>query len=165
MAWTKLKTATVAGAAILLATGIAIMLTMSPIGAVSQGRLRLPVGKGTPAVSLGERHGLILASDGSLWSWGSDFLGWPVLGLGNVTPQTRLRRIGKETNWTNISAGTAHNLAIRSDGTLWAWGENLTGQFGVGTAGRKNDMANIPVHAAPGNDWKQAVAGGIHSVA
>ena len=52
MAWTKLKTATVAGAAILLATGIAIMLTMSPIGAVSQGRLRLPVGKGTPAVSL-----------------------------------------------------------------------------------------------------------------
>ena len=165
MAWTKLKTATVAGVAILLVTGIAIMLTMSPIGAVSQGRLRLPVGKGTPAVSLGDRHGLILASDGSLWSWGSDFLGWPVLGLGNVPPQTCLRRIGNETNWVSISAGIAHNLAIRSDGTLWAWGENICGQFGVGTASRKNDMANTPVHAAPGSDWKQAVAGGYHTVA
>ena len=58
------------------------------------------MGNGTPAISLGERHGLILASDGSLWSWGSDFLGWPVLGLGNVAPQTRLRRVGNETNWS-----------------------------------------------------------------
>jgi alpha-tubulin suppressor-like RCC1 family protein len=165
MAWPRLKTAAVAAAAILLAAGIATFVKMSPPGSLSQGRLKLPVGKGTPASSLGERHGLILASDGSLWSWGSDFLGWPVLGLGNVTPQTRLRRIGNETNWISISAGTAHNLAIKSDGTLWAWGENLTGQFGVGTMGRQNLMANTPVHAAPGNDWKQAAAGGIHSVA
>jgi alpha-tubulin suppressor-like RCC1 family protein len=155
----------VAGAAILLATGIAILFMTSPARFSNQGRLRLPVGKGTPAISLGERHGLILASDGSLWSWGSDFLGWPVLGLGNVPPQTRLRRIGKETNWVSISAGAAHNVAIKSDGTLWAWGENLRGQFGVGTMGRQNLMANIPVPAAPGHDWKQAVAGGIHTVA
>jgi alpha-tubulin suppressor-like RCC1 family protein len=163
VAWPRLKTTAVAIAAILLATGIAIIVTTS-----LSGGLKLPVGKGTPAISLGERHGLILASDGSLWSWGSDFLGWPVLGLGNVTPQTRLRRIGHETNWISISAGTAHNLAIKSDGTLWAWGENLLGQFGVGTTGRqnwKNAMADIPIHAAPGNDWKQAAAGGIHSVA
>ena len=165
MAWPRLKTTAVAAAAILLATGIAIIVTMSPAGIFSRERLRLPVGKGTPAISLGQRHGLILASDGSLWSWGSDFLGWPVLGLGNVPPQTRLRRIGNETNWISISAGTAHNLAIKSDGTLWAWGQNLLGQFGVGTTGRRNGDANTPVHAAPGNDWKQAAAGGIHTVA
>ena len=102
------------------------------------------MGKGTPAISLGERHGLILASDGSLWSWGSDFLGWPVLGLGNVTAQTRLRRIGNETNWISISAGTAHNVAIKSDGTLWAWGENLSGQFGVGTMGQTEPDGQHP---------------------
>jgi hypothetical protein len=165
MAWPRLKTAAAASAIILLATGIAVVVTTSPTGLFGRGRLRLPVGKGAPGISLGERHGLILASDGSLWSWGSDWLGWPVLGLGTNTAQTRLRRVGTDTNWISISAGHVHNVAIKSDGTLWAWGENVSGQFGVGTVGRQNQWANIPVHAAPGNDWKQAVAGGIHTVA
>jgi alpha-tubulin suppressor-like RCC1 family protein len=165
MAWTRLKITGVAAAAILLATGIVIVVTMLPAGLFSRDRLRLPVGKGTPAISLGRSHGLILASDGSLWSWGSDFPGGPVLGLGDVTPQTRLRRIGKETNWISISAGWTHNLAVKADGTLWAWGANLFGRFGVGTVGRQNRMANTPVPAAPGFDWKQAAAGMVHSVA
>src|SRR5690349_2792292 len=80
MARPKLKIKLAASVAILLAVGLAILLTQSG----PAGRLKLPVGHGTPAISLGERHGLILASDGSLWSWGSDFLGWPVLGLGNL---------------------------------------------------------------------------------
>src|ERR1035437_11096463 len=127
MAWPRLKTVGVVSATILLAMGIGLFVTMSPAGSFSKGRLRLPVGKGTPAISLGERHGLILASDGSLWSWGSDAHDTlrPVLGLGNVTAQTRLRRIGNETNWVSISAGSEHNVAIKSDGTLWAWGENI----------------------------------------
>lgn len=128
------------------------------------GGLRLPVGKGTPAISLGEVHGIILASDGSLWSWGTDFLGWPVLGLGKVSKQTHLQRIGNDNDWVGISSSAARNLAIKSNGTLWAWGENLHGQFGVGTAGKTNPMSKIPVPAAPGNNWKQAVAGGGHSV-
>jgi len=165
MAWPRLKTTGVAVSAILLAAGIAVLHTRPPALLSGQGRLRLPVGKGTPAICLGERHGLILASDGSLWSWGSDFLGWPVLGIGNVPPQTRLRRIGNDTNWVSISAGTAHNVAIKSDGTLWTWGENIYGQFGVGIGGRQNPMANTPVHAAPGENWKQAAAGGSHTVA
>ena len=165
MAWPRLKIAAVASAIILLAMGIAVIVTMSPTGSLSKGRLRLPVGKGTPAISLGERHGLILASDGSLWSWGAEFAGWPVLGLGNVTAQTRLRLIGNETNWASISAGSVHNVPIKSDGTLWAWGENLRGQFGVGTSGRQNPMATVPAPAASGHDWKQAVAGGTHTVA
>ncbi len=121
---------------------------------------RLPVGNGTPAISLGERHGLILASDGSLWAWGSDFLGWPVLGLGDrVGRSTSLRRIGRDTNWVGISAGEDHNLAIKSDGTLWTWGESVQARFARPTP------LPVPVSAAPGNDWRQAAAGGIHSVA
>src|ERR1035437_10312399 len=131
MAWPRLKTTAVVHAASLLGAVIAPIVTMSPPGSFSRVGLRLPVGKGTPAISLGERHGLILASDGSLWAWGSDFAGWPVLGLGNVPSQTRLRRVGNDANWISISAGGVHNLAIRVDGTLWAWGENIYGQFGV----------------------------------
>jgi alpha-tubulin suppressor-like RCC1 family protein len=158
MAWGRRKTIAVAGAAILLGAGYVVFFS-------GEGDLRLPVGKGSPAVSLGERHGLVLASDGSLWCWGSDFLGWPVLGLGNVPPQTRLRRIGSDTNWIGISAGTSHNVALKSDGTLWAWGCNLSGQFGSGAPDRKHAAVYSPVPAAPGNDWKQAVAGGIHTIA
>jgi len=153
----RFKTKVVAGAIILLAIGIVLLITRSVI---DSSRQRLPVGKGTPAISLGERHGLILASDGSLWSWGSDFLGWPVLGLGNGPSQsTSLRRIGNETNWVSIAAGTAHNLAVKSDGSLWTWGESVQARFGRPTP------LNAPVPAAPGNDWKKAAAGGIHSVA
>jgi alpha-tubulin suppressor-like RCC1 family protein len=165
MSWTRLKTAAVGGAAALLVAVVSLIVATLPAGSFDRGRVKLPVGKGTPAVSLGERHGLILASDGSLWSWGSDFLGWPVLGLGSVPPTTRLRRVGKDANWVSISAGTSHNVAIKSDGTLWAWGQNLYGEFGTGKAGRQNPMASTPVPGAPGHDWKQAVAGGIHTVA
>lgn len=158
MARAKSKFKTVIIAAILLIFAIAIIITISG----PKERLKLPVGKGIPAINLGERHGLILASDGSLWSWGSDFLGWPVLGLRNFTNKTTiLRRIGNETTWVGISAGTSHNLAIKSDGTLWAWGENFWYQLGDGT----RSVRDTPVPSAPGNDWKQASACGVFSVA
>jgi hypothetical protein len=165
MAWTRPKKTAVAGAAILLVIGIATIVTISPVRLSNQYRLRLPVGNRTPAISLGQQHGLVLASDGSLWSWGSDFLGWPVLGLGKVEPQTRLRRIGNETNWVNISAGTSHNMAIKSDGTLWTWGTDLSVWLATGKVDVKKVAAYKPIPAAPGHDWKQAVAGGIHTLA
>jgi alpha-tubulin suppressor-like RCC1 family protein len=137
---------------IILAVAVLVLITLHP------GRLRLPVGNGVPAISMGERHGLILASDGSLWSWGADFLGWPVLGLGNdPMKSTRLRRIGHETNWAGISAGDNHNLAVKSDGTLWTWGESVQG--------RLLGIISTPALAAPGNDWKRAAAGGYFSAA
>lgn len=37
------------------------------------------------------------------------------------------------TTWTRVAAGPAHTCGIRSDGTLWCWGENLHGQLGDGT--------------------------------
>jgi len=41
-----------------------------------------------------------------------------------------LRRIGRETNWVGISAAAGHNLAVKSDGTLWSWGESVQGPSG-----------------------------------
>jgi alpha-tubulin suppressor-like RCC1 family protein len=164
MAPAKLKTKLVAGVAILVVFGN-VAVIMSSIGDSSKhGRLRLPVGKSTPAISLGKRHGLILASDGSLWSWGCDFVGWPVLGLGSFTNNsTSLRRIGHETNWVSIQAGADHNLAIKLDGTLWTWGASVRDR--AGRNAKLMTAITAPAPAAPGNDWKQAAVGGIHSVA
>jgi hypothetical protein len=157
---TRIKGKLVPVTMVLLAVVLGSLLFRSPSDSAGPGRLKLPVGKGTPAISLGERHGLILAADGSLWCWGSDFLGWPVLGLGNFTNQTlSLRRIGQETNWVSISASAAYNLALKADGSLWTWGESVQGRH------MKLRAINSPVLAAPGKDWKQAAAGGIHCVA
>ena len=157
MAWTKIEATFRATGAIVLAAGIATIITMSPAGSFSQGKLRLPVGKGTPAVSLGEQHGLVLASDGSLWSWGSDFLGWPVLGLGTNTAQTRLRLIGHETNWGSISAGTSHNVAIKSDGTLWTWGRHAH----VYTESQNPALDATPTRVGTNGDWRSIAACGL----
>ena len=118
------------------------------------------MGNGQPAIQLSERHGLILASDGSLWTWGCDFLGWPVLGLGgSVHETTSLRRIGHDTNWVSISTWASHSVAVKSDGTLWTWGESVQPQLA------RMKAISTPAPAAPGNDWKQAAAGGIHTIA
>ena len=47
-------------------------------------------------------------------------------------------KVGTDTDWTNISAGGYHTLAIKSDGTLWAWGHNGNGQLGLGTTTQMN---------------------------
>ncbi len=146
-------------AAVVFAFAFAVLsLRKHPVQA---GRLKLPTGQVTPAIGLGDSHGIILASDGSLWAWGDQARGWPVLGLENITNQTCLRRIGKGNDWTSIAVGDAHNLAIKSDGSLWAWGANYQHQLGDGTSTTRH----APARSLPGNDWKQASAGMVHSVA
>jgi len=124
---------------------------------------KLPAGKIKPTVAIGDNHGVILASDGTLWTWGENGFGWMVLGLGsNVTRQTSLRRIGSDTNWVDVAVGGSSTLALKADGTMWGWGENTYGQLGDGT---RVPQRATPVRSAPGNDWKQVATTGIHSVA
>ncbi|HLH56908.1 MAG TPA: hypothetical protein VKY92_25210 [Verrucomicrobiae bacterium] len=126
----------------------------------SNAGFKLPTGNVRPAVALGDSHGVILASDGSLWVWGEEEMGWPVLGLGPVHRQPMLRRLGNAKDWVDVAAGNSHTLALKSDGRIWAWGENHGWQLGDGTT----TPSPVPVQAVPGNDWKQ-VATGLHCMA
>lgn len=160
MAWTKAKTAAITGAVIILAAISTATVTRHFRHAppAQTGRLKLPTGNVTPMLYYGYSHDVIfLASDGSLWSWGEERLGWPVLGLANTNRQktVSLRRIGKDNDWVSIAVGDSQNMAIKSDGTLWAWGENLSYQLGDGT----KITRPTPVPSVPGNDWKQAAVG------
>lgn len=162
-----MKTAAVTSAVVLIATlgTVSVVNHFRHHGPPPQtGKLKLPTGNVIPMAAYGySRFVLFLASNGSLWSWGEERLGWPVLGYSNTNIQsaTSLRRIGHDSDWISISAGTSHCLAIKSDGTLWAWGMNLHYNLGDGT---KITRA-VPVPSIPGNDWKQAAAGGAHSFA
>jgi alpha-tubulin suppressor-like RCC1 family protein len=63
--------------------------------------------------------------------------------------------------WQFITAGDAHCLGIKSNGTLWAWGLNATGQLGDGTYIDKN----IPTQVGTDADWLTASAGNNFSYA
>lgn len=92
------------------------------------------------AVSAGLYFSLALKSDGTLWAWGDNQSG--ELGIGNTsnnnciaspTPHcTAPIQVGSDNDYIAISAGTAHALALKSDYSLWAWGDNTYGELGDG---------------------------------
>jgi alpha-tubulin suppressor-like RCC1 family protein len=52
-----------------------------------------------------------IKTDGTLWAWGRNAY-YGQLGLGNTTDRSSPVQVGALTNWTNISTGTIHGLAI-----------------------------------------------------
>jgi len=63
--------------------------------------------------------------------------------------------------WQKVSAGDGHTLAIKDDGTLWAWGGNILGGVGDGT----NINRDYPVMIGTDNDWVEISAGNLSSFA
>ena len=63
--------------------------------------------------------------------------------------------------WSQIAAGEFHTLAIKIDGTLWAWGRNDYGQLGDGTLINKN----TPTQIGTDTNWSSVAIGFYHSIA
>ena len=85
-----------------------------------------------------------IKTDGTLWAWGKNTAGQ--LGLGSITPnQFAPVQIGTDTNWDQVDAGFEHAVALKTDGSLWAWGDNTYGQFGNGTTTGSLSPILIPV--------------------
>ena len=110
-------------------------------------------------VSAGYRHSLAIKSDGTLWSWGWNTYGATGLGTA-VGTQLTPAQVGTATTWTAVSAGSTHSLAIRSDGTLWAWGFNGNGRTGLGTT---TGDQTTPAQVGTATNWTAVSAGGAHS--
>jgi alpha-tubulin suppressor-like RCC1 family protein len=60
-------------------------------------------------------------------------------------------QIGALTTWSQVAGGSAHSLAIKTDGTLWSWGSGSSGKLGL------NDIANrsSPVQVGALTTWSQ----------
>ena len=63
--------------------------------------------------------------------------------------------------WSQISAGNHHSLAIKTDGTLWAWGNNAYGQLGDGTSISKM----YPTQIGTATNWSQITCMNDHNLA
>jgi alpha-tubulin suppressor-like RCC1 family protein len=72
-----------------------------------------------------------IKSSGTLWAWGRNSNG--ELGLGNTTYYSSPKQVGALTTWSKISDCAYGSAAgIKTDGTLWTWGYNNSGQLGLG---------------------------------
>ncbi|HBG04128.1 MAG: hypothetical protein A2075_16845 [Geobacteraceae bacterium GWC2_58_44] len=91
--------------------------------------VQVPMLSGVTAVSAGARHNLVLKSDGTVWAWGGNFAG--ELGIDSGTDRSDIPlRVGALTQVTRVSAGRYFGMALKSNGTVWAWGWNYFGQLG-----------------------------------
>ena len=113
------------------------------------------------AIVAGTHHALSLQADGTMLTWGDNNAGQ--LGVGAATPQqTAPVQITSLQNIIALSAGFEHSLALKSDGTLLAWGRDLEGQLGDSTALAQQ---STPI-AVQGSSGITGIASGIyHNVA
>lgn len=100
----------------------------------------------------GRYHSLAIKTDGTIWSWGRNDRGQLGLGLSTTNSGIRLSpvQIGSLSSWSKISSGNLHCMAIKTDGTLWAWGINDSGQLGLGNTSNRSS----PVQVGLLSDWQ-----------
>ncbi len=112
-------------------------------------------------VSAGENFSLGIKFDGTLWGWGQNGnkLG---LGLGNLADQNLPVQIGTANDWATVSAGNVHSLAVKINGTLWAWGNGQFGQLGNGVF---NSATPNLTQVGTATDWLAVSAGNRFSLA
>jgi alpha-tubulin suppressor-like RCC1 family protein len=112
-----------------------------PIGVSGLGALSGVVavaGNAPPLSTLnpsGNGHSMALKSDGTVLGWGNNNSG--EVGNGTIIDQltpVSVSGLGSGSGVVAIAAGGSHSLALKSDGTVLAWGNNASGQLGDGTA-------------------------------
>ena len=112
------------------------------------------------AVTSGDSHSLAVNSNGELYTWGSNSNGQ--LGNENTgTNELAPARIGSASNWASVASGSNHSLAINTDGELYAWGSNGSGELGL------NDNADRDAPAIVGgaSNWNSVAARGSFTLA
>ena len=111
-------------------------------------------------VAVGPFHSLATKTDGTLWSWGVANDGRLGDGVGSGNYKSSPVQVGSGTTWNLIEASEKNGLATKTDGTLWAWGANGSGQIG---------NFNITTQTTPqqvsGSNWDQIALGGAHCLA
>jgi hypothetical protein len=114
------------------------------------------VGGGTnwKQVACGFTHSAAIKTDGTLWTWGRDNYGQ----LGDnttVNKSSPVTTVGGGTNWKQVACGGYHTAAIKTNGTLWTWGNNYYGQLGDGLGVYPASKMSPVTTAGGGTNWKQ----------
>ena len=98
----------------------------------------------------GESYSMIATKDdGSLWGWGRTS-SYGNLGLNDIINRSSPTQIGATGDWTGATfSGGGTIMSVKSNGTLWAWG-----QGGGGATGQNNKTQySSPTQIGSDNTW------------
>jgi alpha-tubulin suppressor-like RCC1 family protein len=128
--------------------------------------IQIPLPAGTnrfAKVSSGSRHTLALTSDGSLYTCGDNSSGQTGTGH-NTSTFEGFATIPEFAGWKDIAAGNFHSLALQVDGKLVAWGNNSSGQLGLGNITNSSVFRQVPFPTGV-TAWTAIGAGSNYSIA
>lgn len=101
-------------------------------------------------------NSIALKTNGTLWAWGENEFGQIGNGnFGNGVISNTPTQIGIHTDWVKISSGGHRTYALKSDGTIWGWGNNLEGHLGIGNT----NPHYTPFQIGTATDWLDINAG------
>jgi alpha-tubulin suppressor-like RCC1 family protein len=136
-----------------------------PVSVTQSGIL---AGKTVVSMATGGSHSIALCSDGTMAAWGYNAAGQ--LGNNSTTNSSVPVLVTRSSALTgktvvSVAAGNSHSIALCSDGTLVAWGENTYGQLG----NNSTTNSSVPVlvtqsGALGGKAVVSMAAGGYHSI-
>jgi len=93
-------------------------------------------------------------ADGTLWSWGTNVQGQ--LGHNSKTKRSSPTQVGTDTDWLKLQHSGSYSMGcIKTDGTLWTWGDNSYGELGHNNQTHYSSPKQIP------GSWSQT-SGGCH---
>jgi alpha-tubulin suppressor-like RCC1 family protein len=94
------------------------------------------------AVAAGQNHNLVVRTDGTVWAWGQNTNGQ--IGDGTTTtPRKTPLQVGSITTAVDVAAGQSFSMALLTDGTVKAWGENNYGQLGDGSTTQRTSPVAV----------------------
>src|ERR687890_1290947 len=124
---------------------------------------------GVKALTAGSSHSLALKDDGTIWAWGNNESGQ--LGGGANANSTQPVKVANLSGVEAISGGGApsYSLALKDDGTVWAWGDNRASQetkIGGQLGDDEITSGNTPLQVSDLPGGIEAIAaGGAHGLA
>lgn len=110
----------------------------------------------------GQAYAFFIRADGTLWTAGDNSKG--VSGVGDGVSHKVLTQVGTDADWASVAVTRffGHSaFGIKTDGSLWAWGEGENGSLGLGNY---NNVAK-PTQVGTDKDWKQVSVGQYFTVA
>lgn len=112
-------------------------------------------------IAAGGSRTFAIKSNGTLWARGRNILNSLGLQYGENVCVTNLSQVGTDTNWKKVltSSYGDFTLALKTNNTLWGWGDNITGGVGNGTS----VLVQTPVQIGT-DTWKEIATGQTYSV-
>jgi alpha-tubulin suppressor-like RCC1 family protein len=111
-------------------------------------------------VSAGDQHSCGVRTGGTLWCWGDNGNG--DLGNGSMYMSSLPVRVTDSAanqsatkTWSSVSAGSDYTCGIRTDGTLWCWGNGAFGVLGINKLG----VFRHPQQVGSATDWTSVTTG------